>query len=82
MLEDKKFELKDEDLDNIAGGAFIYRDTDGNGTADSCEIEGAGTFHCNGNSKYNIIRLCVDPKNEGKSLEEIVQMALDLGYIW
>lgn len=81
-MDDHRYELKDEELDNISGGAFIYRDTDGNGTADSCEVEGVGSFHCNASSKYNIIRLCVDPKNEGKSLEELVQMALDLGYIW
>lgn len=82
MLDDKKFELKDEDLDDVSGGAFVYKDTDGNGTADTCEIEGAGTYHCNGNSKYNIIRLCVDPKNKNATLEDIVQQALALGYIW
>lgn len=80
MLEDKKFELKDEDLDSVSGGAFVYKDTTGDGIKDTCEVEGIGTYHCNAQSKTNIINLYL--KNQDKSLEEIVQMAINLGYIW
>ncbi len=80
MLEDKKFELKDEDLDSVSGGAFIYKDTTGDGVKDTCEVEGVGTFHCNAQSKDNITRLFL--QNQTMPLNDLVELAISLGYIW
>lgn len=80
MLEDKKFELNDEDLDNVAGGAFNYYDTDGNGDKDTCKIDGYGTYHCNAASKSNITLLIL--QNPGCSVQQIIDMAIEKKYLW
>lgn len=76
----KRVELKENDLVNVAGGAWNYYDSDNNGTVDKCRIDGDKTYNCNAGSKNNIIVMMV--KNPGLSLQEYISMALDKGYIW
>ena len=73
-------ELTEDDLDSVNGGAWNYHDTDGNGSMDTVVIDGIGTYSCNGSTKGNVIMLIL--QNPNLSNSEIVELALDRGYIW
>lgn len=80
MFDAKKFELNDEDLDNVSGGTFNYMDTTGDGVKDTCKVDGVGTYHCNAQSKANIITLYL--QNQNLSPAELVELAIAKGYLW
>ena len=75
-----RVELKDSDLENVAGGAWNYYDSDGNGTFDKVKIDGVGTYNCNDSTKSKVIGLILN--NPSLSASEIADLALSKGYIW
>lgn len=75
---ENRYELNEDDLDQVIGGAFNYY-TNPDDTM-YCVVDGAGTYNCTENAKDKISAYIVT--HRGCTLQEVIDYALNKGYFW
>jgi len=77
----ERVQLKDQDLEDVVGGAFVFYTSRDTGEQ-LCYVEGIGVYRpTDSMSKRNISIMCARLENNGKSQQELFQMAVDAGYL-
>ena len=71
-------ELKEQDLENVIGGAFHYNTYD-DGTM-TCRVDDVDTFYCTANAESMISTYIVTHK--GCTLDDVINYALLNKYFW
>jgi len=76
-----RIELNDQALDDVVGGAFIFYTNKDTGEK-LCYVEGIGTYKPTSTSaKKKLTVMCANPENNGKSQQELLDMAIAAGYL-
>ncbi len=77
-----RIELNDQDVENIAGGAFYFNSyTNEDGTEYmTCRVDDVGTFYCSESAKRKIALYVIN--NRGASVESVIDYAVTNGYFW
>ena len=77
----ERIQLSEQDLEEVVGGAFIFFPAKGTGEQ-LCMVEGIGVFRpTSSTSKRNISIMCARAENNGKSQEELFNMAVEAGFL-
>ena len=76
-----RIELNENDIENVVGGAFIFYTHKQTGEQ-LCYVEGIGVYKpTSDKSKRNISIMCAREENNGKSQQELLDMAIAAGYL-
>lgn len=72
-----RMQLTDAELDLVFGGAWNYYD---DGDQKMCHVDNYGTWKCTQDAASKIRKL--KAQNMDKTVQDIINMAISLGYFW
>jgi len=76
-----RIELNEQNLDDVVGGAFIFYTNKETGEQ-LCYAEGIGVYKpTSSSSKRDLSIMCARAENNGKSQQELLDMAIANGYL-
>ena len=77
-MEERK-NLNEQDLEDVVGGAFKYKEDDEGNCR--CKVDNIGIYNCVPNAKGRIMKYMAQYEFK-KSAQEIVDWALSQGIFW
>ncbi len=76
----KRVELKEQDLENVVGGAFnFYYDANG---AKRCDVDNVGDYACSADARDRLTALKIQHRADRWSAAQYTEALINEGYFW